>query len=436
MNPNDSNQTGADVPKPDFEKMSSDELEKYLETAAERIRREIVKGMRRKKNAPLSKGFKIEVIQNRECYGIRTIDLKTSQYFDHQLTAIPKSVCLKHHDLLVQEVTRLKKAWLMVVAILGKDYFNITDIDDYLPRIDYSLKDRQWLKRESENLRDDFDTVAPQLLMQWNPESRLATSFWLAEQFDRCTQAVPNTTCIGRVFEVERAIGTLRLRQYMDCPPYAQVLFQGFWGAGIRHPEYHLASDMALLYNLFLDSEILGKDHSEHSQSLGRSVILTCFNLLEAFITGLATAFVYENPNATRDTIQQLKGFGADGRYLNLRLDEKFERYPALIAGKSGWSINQPPFEDLFARVKAQRNAMTHPSMPFQPADKARIQNESRFHDITLDGVREIVGLTSDAICRVWQFVHGKPKPSWLWLREEDGRFPRVKFKLATKEVT
>jgi hypothetical protein len=183
-----------------------------------------------------------------------------------------------------------------------------------------------------------------------------------------------------------------------------------------------------------LDSEQLDKNGSEHSQSLGRSVILTCFNLLEAFITGLATSFVYENPNAPREILQKLKGVDPNGGYLNWRLDEKYERFPTLITGKSGWSINHPSFQKLFASVKAQRNAMTHPSMPFQATDKARIQNEARFHDITLDGVREIVGLTSDAICRVWQFVHGKTKPSWLRLRQEDGRFPHVMFKLASNE--
>jgi len=430
MQPNESNKPGADGPKPDFSKMSGDELEKYLEAAAERMRQEIVERLRRN-GVPLNKGLKIEVFWIQGCGIFVGTNLESGEALPIPINEIPESILFKHHNLLVQEVTRLKKAWLMVVAIFGKHFFNISDINEYLPHIDYSQKDRKWLKREAEYLRDDFDAVAASLLVQWNAENRLTTSSWLAEQFDRCIAAVPKATCIGRVGEIECAIGTLGLRRHMDCPPYAQVMFQGFEeGAGIRHPEYHLASDMALLYNLFLDSEQLGT-HFEHSQSLGRNVILTCFNLLEAFITGLAATFVWENPNAPRDAIQQLKGFGADGRYLNLRLDEKFEGYPALIAGKSGWSINQPPFEDLFARVKSQRNAMTHPSMPFQPADKARIQNESRFHDITLDGVREIVGLTGDAICRVWQFVHGKPKPSWLRLRQEDGRFPHVKFKLA-----
>jgi len=108
----------------------------------------------------------------------------------------------------------------------------------------------------------------------------------------------------------------------MDCPPYAQILLQGFSGAAIRHPEYHLASDLALLYNLFLDMEALNdealsqlKVHcSEHSQSLARSVILTCFNLLESFASGLAAAFLINNPNVLEDVVQQLKGRKPNGR--------------------------------------------------------------------------------------------------------------------------
>jgi hypothetical protein len=411
-----------DRQKPDFETMSGDELEKYLETAAERITANVSKGT----------DFKIEVFWIQGCCVFLGKNQQTGELLPIPINEIPASILFKHHDLLVQEATRLEKARLMMVALLGRSMFECDDGDFSVS--DYSKSNYKSIKHRIADLKNDLNSAGQIALFHWDSHDLEKIIAWLAPRYDEMRNAFPNAFCIGRVSEVEQAIGLLGHRRVMDCPPYAQVLLQGFEGVGIRHPEYHLASDIALLYNLFLDAEQLSTNHSEHRQSLGRSVMLTCFNLLEAFITGLAAAFAYENPQAPRDTIQQLKGIGRDGLYLDLRLDQKFELFPTLIVGKSGWNITQPPFPELFARVKVQRNAMTHPSMPFQPADKPRIQNESRFHDITLDGVREVVDLTSEAICRVWQFVHGKPKPSWLRQRQEDGRFPHVKFKLAPNE--
>jgi hypothetical protein len=224
----------------------------------------------------------------------------------------------------------------------------------------------------------------------------------------------------------------------MECPPYAQVVLQGFHGAGIRHPEYHLATDLALLFNLFLDSETLmtsgkvgAKSHmSEHSQSLGRSVILACFNLLEAYITGLAAAHLHVHPETPPESAQKLRGLSSKGRYVDLRLEQKYIEFLPLIIGGPWLDADNPPFRELFSKCKLQRNALAHPSMPVHSEDDRRIQNEFLFHDITIQGVSEVVDLTLDAVCRVWNLVHGKPKPRWLRLRQKDGHFPHVSASL------
>ena len=137
---------------------------------------------------------------------------------------------------------------------------------------------------------------------------------WFARQFDAWQASGFGSFDLGRVGKFEKEVGPLAFRKHIDCPPYAQILLQGFYGAAIRHPEYHLATDLALLYNLFLDSQSMMEEaelkkqlhNSEHNQSLGRSVILTCFfNLLESFVSGLAVAFLMENPNAPADAVKK-----------------------------------------------------------------------------------------------------------------------------------
>ena len=150
-------------------------------------------------------------------------------------------------------------------------------------------------------------------------------------------------------------------------------------------------------------------------------------------MAGLASAHLHENHNISTSTLKQLKGTALGGNYL--RLDQKFELFPALITGKPKVNLAQPPFRDLFGRYKQQRNAFAHPSIPFHAQNEYGVLNEARFHDITLDGVRETVKLTCEAIGIVWKMVYGKPRPSWLPELQEDGRFPNVNVKLVAFEA-
>lgn len=416
--------------KPDFHNMSGSELEQHLKATEEKIHRTM--------NLPKSRRVKLEVIQNRGFCGIRCIDLNTNQFMDIRLTEVPASVCLKHHERLRLEAQRLKKAWLLVVGLFGREQFSCKDVDLLVPN--YLEVDNQELKVRIKDLREDVKSAGKKAFPNWKPKDADRVVSWLADRFDEWKSPIH---CLGRVYEVECALGSLPHRRFMDCPPYAQVVLQGFHGAGIRHPEYHLATDLSLLFNLFLDAEELiaskkanGLAHmSEHSQSLGRSVILACFNLLEAFITGLAAAHLHAHPETPPESAQKLRGLSAKGKYVDLRLEQKYSEFLPLIIGRPWLDSDKPPFRELFGRCKLQRNALAHPSMPVHSEDARRVQNEFHFHDITLQGVSEVVDLTLGAVCRIWNLVHGKPKPSWLWLRQEDGRFPRVSALLSTQST-
>jgi hypothetical protein len=424
-NPTPSNGQTSSGAKPDFEKMSSHELEQYLKATVEKIRRTM--------NLPKGHSARLEIIQNRSFWGVRIIDFQTSQFVDIILTEIPPSVCLQHHERLRLEAQRLKKAWLLLVGLFGRELFKCNEVDLFVP--DFLGFDNQQLKNRIKELREEVKFAGKKAFPNWKPRDADRVVSWLAERFDEWKSPIH---CIGRIYEVERAVGSLLHRRFMDCPPYAQVVLQGFHGAGIRHPEYHLATDLALLFNLFLDAEELITSKkaiglsqmSEHSQSLGRSVILACFNLLEAFITGLAAAHLHAHPEMPAEAAQKLRGLSSKGKYVDLRLEQKYAEFLPLITGHPWLDGDKPPFSELFGRCKLQRNALAHPSMPVHSEDDRRVQNEFHFHDITLQGVSEVVDFTLDAVCRVWKLVHAKPKPSWLRLRQKDGRFPHVSASL------
>lgn len=338
------------------------------------------------------------------------------------------------HKRLVLEALQLKRAWLLAAAILGRQF---TEKELFIEN--YISRDNKWLKRHIANLQDDFELLAKQMLLDWNRGNLASATAWLAQQYEAWMKAGFGVFELGRVYEVEKVLGRLGYRRFNDCPPYAQVLLQGYYGAAIRHPEYHLATDLALLFNLFLDAEALNDEamrqkkvhSSEHSQSLARSVILTCFNLLESFTSGLGAAYLIETPNVPEKLAQQLKGLKPNGRDLGLR--EKIVLFPSLITGKPKLDENQPPLKELFGECKQRRDSFVH-CEPGPQDTKWGYNKETRFHQVDRDIVQKTVNLTCETICLSWKTVHGKDRPTWLPKRDGDGRFESVQVRLLAIE--
>lgn len=325
---------------------------------------------------------------------------------------------------LATEALQLKKAWLLTAAVMGVGH-QLTKTEYIIPKyLTWNIKS---LKQHIEDLKDDFESHAKQLLLDWKRSNLPSTAAWFAKQYDAWQESGFTIFNLGRVLEFEAVVGRLGHRRIMDCPPYAQIVLQGFNGAAIRHPEYHLATDLALLYNLFLDSQAIMDEaarkmqihSSEYNQSLGRSVILTCFNLLESFVSGLAVAFLMENRNAPAEVIKKL-----EDKSLSLR--KRLNLVTALISGQPGiMNDSQSPIQPLFDECKERRDSFVHCEPGPMPTKWGYVK-EQHFHDVNLAVVKKTVDLTCETICVAWKAVHGKDKPSWLPKRDTSGRFPRV----------
>jgi hypothetical protein len=326
---------------------------------------------------------------------------------------------------LAAEATRLKKAWVMGVALAGKP----PDLPpDHLEIPNYLHYQIKHLKRHIEDLQSDMDEVGKSFILEdWKPSRRNNVIPWLAEKHDAWIKSNQLIWELGRVYEVEQAIGRLKVRKHIECPVYAQVLIQGFNGTAIRHPEYHLARDLALLNNLFLDAEAMVEAHkrsqkrhcNEISQSLGRSTILTCYNLLESFVSGLVAAFIIENPNAPEETIRKLE------KPKDRSLKARFEEVPALVSGVP--NVMEPfrsVLTPLFGDYQKRRNAFVHCEPgPITP-------KEAFFHETNAKIVRETVSLTISAIRAAWKVVQKTEGPRWLPDPDPKGRFLNIAVNL------
>jgi hypothetical protein len=335
---------------------------------------------------------------------------------------------------LAGEAIRLKKAWLCLIGLLGKPA-NVSE--EYLQIANYAAWENKKLKAHIKDLEDDVADLAKRALLDWKRSNFSPTVAWLSQAYDHWESAGFQLFDLGRVQEVERAIGRLGHRRRIECPPYAQVLLQAHFGAGIRHPEYHLAQDLALLYSLFLDSEAILVDalrrrqrrSSEYSQSLARSVIITCFNLLESFVSGLAVGWMMENPNAPATIVAKLQDTRSS-------LRKRLVQFPSIITGRPGLIDDScPPIASLFGEHKQRRDSFVH-CQPGSGPNQWGYVKEERFHDVQAATVRKTVDLTIESICLIWKAVHGREHPRWLPRKTADGRFERVGVKLTAIEET
>ncbi len=354
------------------------------------------------------------------------------------------------HARLAKEATELHKAWLLAAALLGQSHFKETidlishfekAIDLFLPN--YLSLDDKSLKKFIAELEDHFEELGKIVVFDWQRSHLKTLVPWFAQKLDHWIRSIRSGQAIyeiGRVRDVEQAIGKLGFRRVMECPPYAQVLLQGFYGAAIRHPEYHLARDLALLYNLFLDAgelSALSKRNSnpEHctevDQSLGRSVILTCFNLLESFITGIATAYLMDHPSLAAETAKALRE--PDRRRSSLKA--RFEDFPTVITGQPNiMEAAKPMLDQLFGECKWRRDSFVHCEPGPQPTKWGTVKEED-FHNVGVKAVNKTVNLTLDVIHLTWKLVHHCDGPRWMPRRSDNGRFHRVPVGLSPKQV-
>jgi hypothetical protein len=329
---------------------------------------------------------------------------------------------------LVGEALLLKKAWILAMAWrghkLGKEWLVPPNYSSW------AIKD---LKREIEKLEEDFACALKIIVPEWKGIQLKKNAKWFASKFDEWNQSGNPIFHLGRVQEVQRELGRLGAGQFIELPPYAELLLQGFVGLAVRHPEYHLAQDLALLHNLFLDAEGFIESslrmqkpiNSEASQSLARSVIVTCYNLLESFVSGLAVAWSMENQKPVEEMTNKLP------KKDRASLKERFLEVPSIIVtGKVGLLDGaKPPFQPLFSDFKRRRDSFVH-CEPGPQANKYGQVKETSFHDVEVAVVEQTVELTLKAIRIVWKAVHGRETPRWLPERGPDGRFLKVDFRL------
>jgi len=314
---------------------------------------------------------------------------------------------------LSEQAFKLKKTWLLATLMVGHiPQGNEAIIPNYT----------QWgileLKAHLAVLESDIVGTFKTILVSPRKGIRFDAVNWFSTQFDRWQQAGPGLLVLSTALEFENTVGRLFARSHMDIPPYAELLIQPGIELAFRHPEYMLVRDIECVYGLYRDTENLlstvnwssppvwGAAASENAQALGRTTILSCFNLLESFISGLGRAYVMNHPEANEAMKKKL-----------LSTKDSFAKRIILVPRQildhePSINPNCPPLSDLLD-LKKFRDSFVHCEPGDQISEHGYVK-EKLFHNISPELVEKVVLTTEIVIRTIWKDIYRVDGPRWL----------------------
>jgi len=332
------------------------------------------------------------------------------------------------------EIVRYKKAAAVGRLLLGEldAPMEYVSIDDYLRKNRRDLISERDKLRESlrgeiaKFCRNNFENIGPEDLGKLYDVLVEHGSTWF----------VPLT-----VFE--REFGRFKPGVLKGAPLHSTVHISP-WGLQTEFPEQHLVKDLAVLLNEAIEIEegrltrFRTRSWGENKEAKARSeladllrrrnayhraCVLSCFNLMEAYINGVAWDYVQEHgisglSEKNRNVLTEAESL--------VNIVTKLIRVPALVAGRESGPLHQTrdPLKSFIEIVKPYRDAIVHAS-PFAAAQRfGGYDKLSKLYALNLSTVRKAVDVGVDMIKQIHQFIGGRGElPPWFLPRSSDGNF-------------
>ena len=331
----------------------------------------------------------------------------------------------------VAEIVRLKRAAAVGRLMLG-------ELDGPLPAIDledYAHIPRRELREEVKALRD---YLKKELLKFCRRNFRDVGPRDLANLYEDIFSH--NSDFSLPLQEFVQRIGELQADVLNGAPAHATVHLSP-WGLQTEYPEMYLARDLALAYNDALDAHRKESDHGRvrwhrakgedfrnhlattqsRKKYAMRMCLLSCFNLTEAFINGVAWGFVQSHDiTVLSNKKQELLTQGKPS------LVEKLLKIPVIVRGgdKAPLAKEVDPLATFLDLVKPFRDSIVHASPFSAPERFGGYDKLERVYELDMPTVKQAVGLSLDIVNRIHKFLDRESDtPAWMPVRDDDGRF-------------
>lgn len=218
------------------------------------------------------------------------------------------------------------------------------------------------------------------------------------------------------------------------------------WGLQTEFPEMHLVRDIAVAFNSALDLEREIKQHEgtpwtkakredvrQHIAYVNtraafhrRMCVLACFNLIEAYINGVAWDFTESHDISGLAKNKQAVLTSGQASIL-----DKVVKIPEIVTCKTPGplSADKDPLKTFKEIIKPFRDSIVHASPFSAPARFGGYDKLSKVYELTPQTVRSTVDLTVDIVGRIHQFLgRDGNSPQWLPPRGTDGTFEVAKL--------
>lgn len=240
-----------------------------------------------------------------------------------------------------------------------------------------------------------------------------------------------------------RDFGRFKAGVLRGAPLHATVHISP-WGLQTDFPERHLMTDLAVSFNDVVEIEEHRltpyrtktlremKEQRTKAEIAGlirrsnvsqRTCVLSCFNLIEAYIKGLSWDYVQTHDISGLSSKNQ-NILTESERPVNII--DKLIKVPRLITEQTEGPLHQTrePLKTFIDVIKPYRDSIVHAS-PFAASESfGGYDKLSKIYELNLTTVRRAVDITIDVIGEIHRFIGGDGDlPVWVLPRKDDGTF-------------
>lgn len=229
--------------------------------------------------------------------------------------------------------------------------------------------------------------------------------------------------------EFEKKFAPLKRETLRGNPDHLTVCIS-LWGLQFRFPEDELSKDLLLALQIASEEQEETMQYKEKTHPeleaektkissvvrkkvfAARSAILCCFNLMEAYLNGLAWDYVQIHDISQLSNRKRV--LLEDTSSVSIR--DKLKKYPKLLTGEELWEEPDQDLDGFIDTLKPFRDSLVHPS-PFSAPPKFGGYDKLRlFYRIDYDTAMVTANLLINLIERIHKHVYCDRQtiPAWI----------------------
>jgi hypothetical protein len=248
--------------------------------------------------------------------------------------------------------------------------------------------------------------------------------------------------------EFEERFASIR-REVLKGNPAHLTIVISLWGLKFKFPEDELARDLTAALALALEvhnkaNEYRTKSHIQlktKRAEIGsltreetfavRSAVLFSFNLLEAYLNGLAWDYV--QTHGTASLSNRRKKLLEDTSTISLQ--DKLRKYPRALTETELWEEPDEDFDGFISILKPYRDSLVHPS-PFSAPERFGGYDKLRlFYRVDYDTAVVTADLLIRIIRRIHKHVYQDASALPEWISQLESKVKNVSEQLSSQSI-